>query len=817
MDICVSVIVVTRNADLFHAGASVISDLRDTLFDEVTLDSDWSVLDHAMPEAGPHYQTARTRAIRALAGHQNRLSLNVVHAQSLSGALDRLQACDRRDNVHHIGMAYIDYSDPYHAGRSTAEIENDLNWFYDRLRARNLQAFQTPTSTAVFQSAEMPHYHIHPMNFIRCLLPGDMDVLRAHLLSLWMDFYELSLANRKIRPGSQKRPTSLMASTLAAFLAQQAGSNWILQYYTGSVVSSLITAFEDQAAAQNVPVLRGPNEHSLACGAMANWQLYEKPSVTIVTSGMIDEFRGTFANLYETRARGFLICAEQKPALWYAFQSTINPEFDSRDVLHARGVPFVYISEPQDLARGLEQAMALYAADRGPVVILATQAVMNMAAPPTPRVPAPCVPVPAQDQTQSHAPPAALDDLVDLVNGDAERLLLQPGALPPRCRQLVTELAEASGIALVDSILHPGMVASHHNGRPNPNYLGTLGVYGFSDPVYRYLYRGGRIAPRETQALIFMEDKISQAATPFGESKLRQQFQIAQIVRRSDHLAPFADLAIRHDPEAALAYLLARLDISDALLARRRAAIALAREGEKDLSSSLPVLPMTPNYFFGQLGALLRHMIEAEGYDFTGLYDVGRCGISAIRNLPRTRAGFSGWYGRALMGDAYTATVALAQTAATDLLVFVGDGARALVPDILPSLLENALANGARRDLSVTIFVLANSGLSAINSYQERILFNRTSRQMRVLNLGTQDSQQDMCGYQVVTRAINTFDPDALRHDLRKRGRINLFTVNLAHNNEGDGMSLAHVSGWQQDQLAGRRNRPLRAHTEERI
>ena len=192
-------------------------------------------------------------------------------------------------------------------------------------------------------------------------------------------------------------------------------------------------------------------------------------------------------------------------------------------------------------------------------------------------------------------------------------------------------------------------------------------------------------------------------------------------------------------------------------------------------------------------------MIVEEGYDYTGLYDVGRCGISAIRNVPKTRCGFSGWYGRALMGDAYMGTVGVTEVCPTDVLTFVGDGARAMVPDILPSLLENTLAGRARRDRSLSVFTFRNSGLSAINSYQERILFNRTSRQMRILNLTEPEQERDLCGYRIVTRNLNSFDPEMMRAALNARGRINFFNVNLAHNNEGDGMSLAHVSGWQQN------------------
>ncbi|KZL24642.1 thiamine pyrophosphate-dependent enzyme [Pseudovibrio sp. WM33] len=794
MDVSVNIIVITRNSEFFRAGASVILDFRDDLFETITIDSDWDILALTPSAPGPHYSAARDRAVRFLSGSGDRISLHVVQSQSLSGALTKLMARSDGSNVHHTGMAYIDYSDPYHFGRSIAEIDQDLQEFYGALHRAQVPAFETPSSTAVFQSAEMHPYQVHPMNFIRCVLPSDSDVLRAQLLTLWMDFYQLSLANRHIKCGDKGRPTSAMASCLAKFLDSRTEGRWVLQYYTGSLVSSLISAFEDQAEIRNFPVLRGPSEHALACGAMANWQLYEMPSVTIITSGMVDEFRGTLANLRETRACGFVICAEQKPALWYAFQSTINPESDSRDVLHARGVPFVYIDDPANLQAGMNQAMQLYDANRGPVFILATQSVMNVVEAPE-NLPPPALVrnEPVNNDTILH--------LAELINNGPDRLLLQPGQLHSESARLLASIAERAGIALVDSIIHPGAIPTHLNGRPCPNHLGTLSVYGFSDAVYRFLHRDGQIAPKTEQTLIFLGDKVSQVVTPFTENKLHRKFHIAQVVSEHALVAPFADISVLMQPHAALKELEERLDVKPELLARRRDTLTAALKGQEDLSRCVPSLPMTPNFFFGALGQLLTEMIEAEGYDFTSLFDVGRCGVSAIRNLPKTRAGFSGWYGRALMGDAHLATLALAETCPTDLLSFIGDGAFALVPDILPSLLENALSNGARRNRSVTTFVLCNSGLSAINSYQERILFNRTSRQMRILNLSPEESAGNLCGYEVVKRTINVFDKAEIRKALKMRGRINIFHVNLAHNNEGDGMSLAHVRGWQQDQL----------------
>lgn len=48
---------------------------------------------------------------------------------------------------------------------------------------------------------------------------------------------------------------------------------------------------------------------------------------------------------------------------------------------------------------------------------------------------------------------------------------------------------------------------------------------------------------------------------------------------------------------------------------------------------------------------------------------------------------------------------------------------------------------------------------------------------------------------------IHTFDSQALREALLRPGELNLFSVVLSHNNEGDGLSLFSSLGWQRDEL----------------
>lgn len=92
----------------------------------------------------------------------------------------------------------------------------------------------------------------------------------------------------------------------------------------GPIVSRAVQDAAALARAQGNPVLRGPNEHSLACGALARWQLRAAPFLIIVTSGMADELKGTLANLRVSQTRGFIVIGENEPGTWQPFQSTMH-------------------------------------------------------------------------------------------------------------------------------------------------------------------------------------------------------------------------------------------------------------------------------------------------------------------------------------------------------------------------------------------------------------------------------------------------------------------------------------------------------------
>ncbi|HLO95998.1 MAG TPA: hypothetical protein VK195_16965, partial [Burkholderiaceae bacterium] len=49
---------------------------------------------------------------------------------------------------------------------------------------------------------------------------------------------------------------------------------------------------------------------------------------------------------------------------------------------------------------------------------------------------------------------------------------------------------------------------------------------------------------------------------------------------------------------------------------------------------------------------------------------------------------------------------------------------------------------------------------------------------------------------QLQRRRLLRFEEARLREDLRARGRLNVFEVQLTHNSSGDGMSLASEGTW---------------------
>ncbi len=625
---------------------------------------------------------------------------------------------------------------------------------------------------------------------------GPAATRRADLLQIVMDHIDHAHLNRVLaRWSTAAEGPAGMAQQIDAFMHMNWGERWDFHAYTGSMVAGFIRSMHQLNAQGGVRCLGGCSEHSLAASAMAGWQLYGRAYVIAVTSGMIDEFRGTLANLRRAAAPGLIVCADSLPSAWYPFQGTMDAENDGPRSMQARGFDQVFIRTPEEVAPKLQEAFGMLARRPAPVFVFATQAALEALLPMPDTLQWPLLEQVAPPATPAQAD--ALDQVVRTINEEPVHMLWQCGRLSAEEHRLVLEISERAGIALADSLTHPGTVSDYHDGRPVPHYLGALSMYGFSRKLYHFLHTEHRINPPQEQCLLFLKRRIDQAATPFSEAKLKRQLRIVQVNRRADHIAPFTDTGLVMDALPFLQQVARRLAVKPEVLALRRAKLAaVARVPEFVASDLIATEPMSMNHFFCRLGQLVRSQVEQRGYRYTGVYDVGRGGISAIRNVPRTGAGFSGWYGRALMGDANSALPYVAATSPHDVLGFVGDGARALVPNVEAQLIAALAARPDAAERNVTVFYLCNGVLSLIQTYLDKRYAHNGLEQVGVPLAAPGRAVVQAGPVQVRRHRISRFDPDGLRDALAARGRINLVEVVLSHNSEGDGLSLASETTW---------------------
>ncbi|MDE1461505.1 thiamine pyrophosphate-dependent enzyme [Spartinivicinus poritis] len=798
MDITIGVVVITESNFFFEAGLSALSDLQGKVIQQVTIDADISY--KFIPSSTDSvFQEAKNKAINYLNKRKDNISVKVIQAPSLKRASEKIINLPNITSSAElqIGMVYVDYTKIENNALTPQKLDQELVEFYASLKESQVNSFYSSFTAAAFTNTNHSKIRYQPMQYIECILPTERSVLQTKLLCLWMDFFEMSYANRRIKPTIKDIPHNLLGEQLLNLFSLKAQNNWLFFYFTGSIVSSLIQYVESKIKPMGIPALRGPSEHSLACGAMANWQLYQKPFLIVVTSGMIDEFKGTLANLRDAKAKGIIICAENRANQWFAFQGTISQDEDTRDVLAAYRVPHLYMDNIDNVDNDLLKVAELYDLEQGPVVLLVTQAVLEAVS---------HIDInfskknSHQNKATSISPcQQTLDKVVDIINHGPEKLLWQCGPMNDTELEMTLSIASRAGIALVDSLTYPGVIPKFYNGKRNSNYLGTLSIYGYSPRVYNYLHTNNKLNPPGEQCLFFLKSKIPQIATPFPEGRLERKIDIVQLTNNPNHIAPFTNHGLTMNYLDFLHYVNEHLNVPNTLRIKRYHTINSLIDTPSDVVNKLPTLPMSPNFFFAKLNDLIERLIVEHGYDYTGLYDVGRCGISAIRNVAKTRRGFSGWYGRALMGDALLASVGIAYTCPTNIIAFIGDGAKGVVPDVLPSFIENAIAHPNQMNKNITIFFFQNAGHSVINTYQERILFKRTSRQMRLVNIHFPDWEDDLCGLKIKSQTIETFDNQMLASALLEPQRINLFSVVVSHNNEGDGISLATATGWQRD------------------
>ncbi|HLO96495.1 MAG TPA: hypothetical protein VK195_19460, partial [Burkholderiaceae bacterium] len=296
----------------------------------------------------------------------------------------------------------------------------------------------------------------------------EVDTRRADLLRVLLDHLDHAHHNRLLARSvdAAERPPAL-ARALHAFMQQRWPGRWDFHGYTGSVIAAFIEGMRQLGQADGRPQLGGVNEHALACAAMAGWQLFGRAFVLAVTSGMVDEFKGTLANLQRTRAPGFIVCADSARGQWQAFQGTVEQAGDGRTLMQARGLSQVYIECPDQLEAGLRQAFAALEQGEGPVVIFASPAVLESGLAidePGLGCPGRILPGPPRPDRLPEVDAAQWQALLSLINTQPRRLLWFCGRLDDEERALVHEIAEAAGIALCDGIAHPGSVAAYAGG-----------------------------------------------------------------------------------------------------------------------------------------------------------------------------------------------------------------------------------------------------------------------------------------------------------------------------------------------------------------
>lgn len=631
---------------------------------------------------------------------------------------------------------------------------------------------------------------------LRVLLT-DRAASRADLLRIAVDHLEHAHFNRRlVRSVSPTLSPVGIASEVTRFMFDRWREGWDFHAYTGSMVAGLIQSMQQTTAGSGIRSLHGCNEHSLAVAALAGWQLYGRAYVIAVTSGMIDEFRGTLANLKRARAPGLIICADSPDNAWFAFQGTLDADHDGRQVITSRGLRHVFIRKVDEVADKLEQAFAMLAERPEPVFILATQAVLES----RPLQPL-NVPLPTSDACHSlplsEVQLGALNEALRLINQAPLHMLWQCGALSDTQRERIYAIAESAGIALADTITHPGSVAPYHQGRAVANYLGPLSLYGFSRRIYHFLHEAYELVGPDEQCLFFLKSKVDQAATPFSEGKLKRQVRVVQVNHEPRHRSPFTDLAVDVPLDRFLDHVQANLQVNPDVLAKRRAKLANIRT----IPEAVPVdqiatVPMTANYFFLRLGDLIGELIEHQDYRYTGIYDVGRCGISALRNVPRTDPGFSGWYGRALMGDGLMAMPYIASTCTGNVLAFIGDGARALVPDIETRLAAGLAQHPQAQKRNITLFYLSNAVLSMIQTYLDKRYAYNGARQVAVPQPAPPLAMHRIGALGIHRSCLTQFDASYLRDALTTPSRLNIIDVTLAHNSDGDGLSLLSEAAW---------------------
>ncbi|MBO0819740.1 MAG: hypothetical protein J2P26_02700 [Nocardiopsaceae bacterium] len=740
--------------------------------------------------ATPEYEEVLSRGLRFLdlVGPADTLALVVV--DSLDAVADAVLAAARGARAV-LTLLVIDHRDHRYSVTAPDALNGRLAELVSAL-GDTVEFEPSPTTVQVYTDPDLDAYY-SVEHFAPRWMPEQPWVVTADIAVALVDSVQVQSNNRLRTP---MKP-SVIADAVADFLTAQAGSAWGLHYYTGSGVATFIDDMEQRALRNGSPIVRGPNEHTMACAALARWTLDGAPFAIVATSGMHEEFRGTLANHIAVRTRGFIICCDSKPSQWHPFQGTIHRTEDSRPSLYARGFPVVYIGRSDDIPKGLAEAFEAYSSDRGPVMIIAPRDVLQTSATADPLPEIERVPERRLEVTRSDE----LDQLTTVLNTAPKRLLAQVGPLSAEGRHLIYQLAREAGIGLADSVAQPGTVNRYSGGARVNEYIGTLSMYGYSPRVFGYLFSEGSLRPSDEQAVMFVGTQIPQIDHPFSESALRQLAPI-QLTEREIDRAPFTGLGLVGDIPGLLRALHERIDVDPDVLALRRAAIASSPDSDGDVIGLLPIRPMTLNYFFRRLRPVLDELITTRDYRYVGVYDIGRAGLSAANTLPRTDLGVSGWFGRGLMGDGLMALPGIVTRREQNVLSFTGDGAVAMMPDVIPTLVQQIAVDRSEFRRNLSIFRFVNGSHSVIRSYRENVKPSDVSGQTGVLTFTPEDYDRSYGPLSVRHRRVLGFEDVPFAEELQEPGVVNLYSVVVGHNNEGDGLSRFSSLGWQRDELS---------------
>jgi 3-acetyloctanal synthase len=139
-----------------------------------------------------------------------------------------------------------------------------------------------------------------------------------------------------------------------------------------------------------------------------------------------------------------------------------------------------------------------------------------------------------------------------------------------------------------------------------------------------------------------------------------------------------------------------------------------------------------------------------------------------------------------------------------NVISFTGDAAVAMTPDIVPSLVQQIVADHSAFERNLSIFRFVNGSHSVIRTYREGVEPSAVSGQTGVLSFIPEDYEQRFGSLTVRHRRVAGFDDVRFAEQLTARETIDLYSVITGHNNEGEGTSRLSALGWQRDELSPR-------------